>query len=264
MTIITHGSDLSLAPTLGPLVRQTGRKLAQVTAELAKAGFGAAQLDITLPGVRPRELSDTGRKDLRGMFARQGLLLAGLDLFIPRKDFVDEAKLDRAMAAALAGIELAGDLGRLPLSLPLPVKQMDTAARAQLVEAAHGRGVTLAVHAEEQLEDLAKWVEEVDLPELGIALDAAAAQHHAADDKPVDQLVHRYSKRLKVARLSDITDEGLRCAVGQGVIDLPMLRLALDLAQARRGPVVLDLRNMEHAWQAALAGKEAWDDAAMA
>lgn len=261
---------MTLAPTLGPMVRQLGASLVEVADRLAKAGFAAAQLDATLPGVRPRELSPLARRDLAGSMTRRGVQLAGIDLFIPRKDFLDDQKMDRAMAAALAGIELAGDLGRIPLSLPLPVKQMDSSARGTLVEAADGRGVTLAIHAEDQLDALSEWIKAVDRPALGMAIDPAAVLARQAD---ADELIHRHSAQLVVARLSDFSitaggsaqDDaatGLRCIVGQGELSVPSYRIALDLAKARRGPVVLDLRNMENVLAAAVAGKKAWEDAA--
>lgn len=260
MTILTHGSDLSLAPTLGPLTRQTGRSITQLLPWLVNEGFTTAQLDITLPGLRPRELSDTGRRDLRATFARQNMTIAGLDLFIPRKDFLEDAKIDRATAAALAGIELAADLGRVPISIPLPIDEMDTSARAQLVDAAQGRGVPLAIHAEDKLDKLASWLDEVDQSLVGIALDTAALLAHHPQP---DAVIHKYNKKLLVARLSDLSDQGLRCVVGQGTLDTMLLRLALDLAQNRKGPIVLDLRNMENTLHAATAGKAAWDNAAL-
>lgn len=277
MAILTHGSDLTLAPTAGPIVRQLGLPLVKVLDQLVKLGFAAVQLDATLSGIRPRDLSPVARRDLAGTCNRRGLRLAGLDLFIPRKDFLDGSKVDRAMNAALAGIELAADLGRVPLSLPVPVSKLDSATLAALVEAADGRGVALAVHAEDQLQALNEWINKVDLPCLGVALDPAAI---LARSKAAEDVVNANAQKLFVARLSDFTitgggdddddDQnrsrpnatGLRCAIGQGELNLLAYRIALDLATARRGPVVLDLRNMENVIQAAEAGKTAWDDAA--
>ena len=276
MTILMHGSDLTLAPTAGPVVRQLGLPLTKVVDKISAAGFSAVQLDATLSGVRPRELSPVARRDLMGTIRRRGMVLAGLDLFIPRKDFLDNSQVDRAMSAALAGIELAADLGRVPLSLPVPVSKMDSASLATLVEAADGRGVTLAVHAEDQIKALDEWITKVDLPCLGMALDPAAV---LARSKPADDMVNTYAKKLRVARLSDFTitgggdddDQndtsvanatGLRCIVGEGELNLLGYRIALDLANARLGPVVLDLRNMENVMKAAAAAKTAWDDAA--
>lgn len=280
MAILTHGSNLTLAPTVGPVVRQLGISLVKVIDQFSAAGFQSVQLDASLSGIRPRELSPVARRDLLGTLTRRGMLLAGVDLFIPRKDFLDGSLVDKAMAAALAGIELAADLGRVPLSLPVPVNKMDSSALSTLVEAADGRGVSLAIHAEDQLKALSEWITRVDLPCLGMALDPAAV---LARSKPAEDVVNAHAKKLIVARLSDFTitgggddDEdtsdhnqnnsqsnatGLRCIVGQGELNLLAYRIALDLAQSRHGSVVFDLRNMENVMQAAAAGKAAWDDA---
>ena len=78
---------------------------------MAEVGIPAVQLDATLSGIRPRELSPRTRKDLAALIQRQGLRLAGLDLFIPRSHYLESDRQDRAITAALAAIELAADLG---------------------------------------------------------------------------------------------------------------------------------------------------------
>jgi sugar phosphate isomerase/epimerase len=259
--------NLLLAPTVGPAVRQSGLSLSKVLDQFTKAGFASVQLDATLPGLRPRELSGQGRRDLLGLFKRRDMILAGLDLFIPRRDLLDKAKVDRAMSAILAGIELAADLGRQLLSLALPVNELSEPTLATIVEAADARGVTLAVHAEDQLQALRDWVTRVDLPVLGMGMDPAGVLAH---HDTADEMVHRHARKLVGARLSDFqvtgggndaSRSGLRCQVGQGELNLPDYRLALELATGRHGPVVLDLRQMENVMLAATQGKEAWDTA---
>ena len=71
-------------------------------------------------------------------------------------------------------------------------------------------------------------------------------------------------KRLAVARLSDVTGGALRCAVGEGELELAAYRVAVDLAPSRAGPVVLDLRGVEDPIKAARAAAAAWDNAAFA
>ncbi len=264
MVILGHGSDLSLAPTVGPLARQSGRRLQPIAGDLAKAGFHGLQLDATLPGIRPRDLSHRARQDLIAMLAREGMVAAGLDLFIPRKHFIDPTQLDRAMAATLAAIELAGDLGRLPLSLALPVDQVSPDALAALVEAADGFSVPLGIHAEDRLDALAAWLDELDQPMIGAAIDPAALI--AGDHSPA-KAAAKLGKRLRIARLSDCTGPAgdaasQRCPPGQGELDLMAYRLTLDMAQHRRGPVVLDLRNLSGPGAAAQQARAAWDDAA--
>lgn len=271
MPILTHGSDLTLAPTIRPVVNQTDGTVRTALERLAAAGFKSVQLDATMAGIRPRELDQRGRKDLISLLGRRSLTLAGLDAFIPRRHFTEPENLDRAMAAALAAIELAADLGKVPVSLSLPVKGMSEDSKKTLVEAADGRSVRLAIHAEDQLDGLLAWVDAVDLPALGAALDPAAVLSRG--DSP-SSLVGKMKRRLVVARLSDAsgtsardetdgeTASGLRAVVGDGDLDVVDYRVALDLAGGRAGAVVLDLRGMENPLAAAGRARVVWDKAA--
>lgn len=260
MAILTHGSDLSLAPTATPVIAQTDGTLRTALGRLAGARFTAVQIDATLAGLRPRELNTRARKDLLALIARHGMRLAGIDLFLPRRHYLDSAYIDRAMAATLAAIELAADLGRVPLSLALPVAGMTEDARGALVEAADGHSVSLAVHGEGQWEALSQWVEAVDLPALGMAIDPATLLAQQVD--PV-ALIHQHAKRLRVARLSDQAANSVgRCDVGQGDLDVSAYRIAVDLATARLGPVVLDLRGLANPLAAASVARDAWEGAA--
>ncbi|MCC7146805.1 MAG: hypothetical protein IT443_10190 [Phycisphaeraceae bacterium] len=264
MAILTHGSDMRLAPTLTPLVKQTGGTVRGALAALSEKGFTAAQLDATLPGVRPRELDQRARRDLAGTFVRSGVQLAGLDLFIPPAHFAQSDKIDRAMAATLAGIQLAADLGRLPLSLALAPKELSDDAKTALVEAADGCGIRLAIHAEHQFDDLLAWVKQVDLPILGIGLDPVPLLAGGQDPA---QVAARHSAHLVCARLGDWQSrsapaDGQRCAPGSGNLDLIPYRMTLDLATGRAGPVVLDLTNLTDPLLACSQAARAWDQAA--
>lgn len=263
MAILTHGSDLELTPALRPIAKVAQRGVRQAIEQLADAGFSRVQLDAALPGIRPRELDQRARRDLLALVGRRGMTVAGLDLFIPRKDFLQADRVDRALSAVLAAVELAADLGRIPLHLPLPVKTLGDDVKSTLIDAADGRSVPLAVHAEDQLDDLAAWVDDVDLPCLGMSIDPGALI--AAGLNPVD-LVHQHAKRLTGARLSDasVGDAATRCAIGAGELDVVAYRIALDLATRRHGGVVLDLRNVDHPLRAAAAARSTWDDAAFA
>jgi len=262
MAILTHGGDMTLAPTLTPIVQQTDGTVRAAVGQVARLGFPAAQLDAALAGLRPRDLSERARKDLVALFGRAGVRLAGLDLFIPRRHFTDTAHVDRAAAAALAAIGLAADLGRVPLSLALPVADAADDLKQALVEAADGHGVTLAVHGEDDPAALLEWISGVDLPALGAALDPAIVIAQGGDPAA---LVNRLGRHLRSARLSDQNrGEAGRCPVGEGELDVSGYRIALDLAAGRTGPVVLDLRGSSNAVAAAETARSRWDDAAFA
>lgn len=260
MDLILPGAQLSLALTVTPIVRQTGGTVREALRRIAKLGFEEVQLDAALAGIRPRELDQRARKDLRAMLGRHSLRCGGLDLFIPRKDWRDAGQIDRAMSAALAAIQLAADLGRAPLSLPLPVADLADDTKQTLVEAADGHDVTLAIHAEDQLDALLAWVTAVDLPVLGAAIDPAPLL--GRDEDPA-RTVARLGARLAVARVTDgqrpTGDEWQRCIVGEGDLDVGSYRLAVDLAQQRRA-VVLDVRGLSDPVAAAAAGRRAWKD----
>lgn len=269
MAILTHGSDTRLAPTLAPLVPAAAGTVQGALRLVAEAGLGAVQLDATLRGIRPRELDQRARRDLVATVARAGLSLAGLDFFVPRRHFTDAAHVDRAMTAAIGAIQLAADLGRLPVSLGLPVRDLAEDARAALVEAADGHGVVLAVHAEDQLDALLPWVDAVDLPVLGVGFDPAVALARKADPQA---LAASLGKRLRVARLADWSSEaddatdgaavGARCVVGQGELDVMPYRMTVDLASGRTGPIVLDLRQMRSPVRAMHEAVKQWNQAA--
>src|SRR5690606_35381914 len=108
--------DMPLAPTLAALPGEPRRSIDR----LHELGFRFIQLSATHPGLRPRELDQSARRDLLATLRRRERSPAGVDLWIPPEHFADAAQVDRAVAAAIAAIELAADLGRVPLSLALP------------------------------------------------------------------------------------------------------------------------------------------------
>ncbi|MCC7205504.1 MAG: TIM barrel protein [Phycisphaeraceae bacterium] len=264
MAILGHGSDLRLAPTIAPLVKTSQATVRGALDELAHRGFTAAQLDAALPGIRPRDLDQRARRDLAATLTRSGITLAGLDLWIPRDHFTDPEHVDRAVAAAVAAIELAADLGRVPLSLSLPIKNLSADVRSALLEAADGRSIRLAVHAEDQLDDLLTWVKDANHPALGLGCDPAALLAMGLD--PV-ATIQRLADHLAVARLADWKThtspaDGQRIPVSQGDLDVIPYRASVDLASHRLGPVVLDLRGLPKPLADAETANHAWQNAA--
>ena len=261
MPILTHGSDLALAPTIKQVVQASGTVKAALS-RLSAAGFDAVQLDAALSGIRPRELDRRARQDLLALLVRRGVRLGGIDLFIPQRHYLESEHQDRAMQSTLAAIEMAADLDRVPLSIALPIAQMDADLTSCVVEAADGHGVHVAVHAEDQLAALEKWLLDVDLPVIGAGVDPAAL---LAESQDPSQMTHRVSRRIVAGRLSDLSGSsgagGLRCAVGEGELDVSSYRVAVDLAPNRVGPVVLDLRGVSAPLSAATAADKAWKDA---
>ncbi|MFI4862013.1 MAG: sugar phosphate isomerase/epimerase family protein [Phycisphaerales bacterium JB063] len=263
MPTLGHGSDLTLAPTLGPIVRAGGQSIRAAISALAGLGFPSIQLDAALPGVRPRELDQRARRDLVATAQRAGLSIAGVDLFIPRQHLLEAEHLDRATQALLAAIEFAADLGRVPLSAALPVSGLPSEVSGVLLDRADALGVVLAVHAEDQPDPLATWIAQAGEGIAGIAIDPASVL--ASQGDPVQRL-QQAGKSLAVARLSDTQHglaDGSRLPVGSGDLDVSGYRLSADLAPNRTGPIVLDLRGLSHPASAAVKSKQAWDSAAL-
>ncbi|MDX1683319.1 MAG: hypothetical protein R3336_09380, partial [Phycisphaeraceae bacterium] len=173
MADLTHGSDLRLAPAIGPLVR-SGLSVRQALDRVRAAGFEAITLDGTVRDLRARHLSRQARRDVSATLRRANLEPAGLDLFIPRPEFLQADTVDRALAATLDAIELAADLGNLPVHLALPVDNLGSQVREALLGRADTCGVTLGVHAEDALDPLEEWIRDSAAAHLGIGLDPAA------------------------------------------------------------------------------------------
>jgi sugar phosphate isomerase/epimerase len=261
MAILTHGSDLSLSPTLGPIVRATDGTVKTAFTRIAEAGFHSVQLDATLSGIRPRDLDATGRRDLSASARRSSLQIGGIDLLIPRSHYADPQHTDRAIEATLAAIRFAGELGRLPLSVNLPIDGLSDDVTEALLTAADAQGVVLVVHAEDQIAALRVWLAETDTQVAGIGLDPANLLGGRSDPAALAQSL---AKSVVGARLSDNRQglaDGSRCPVGTGDLDVMGYRIGIDLAPHRRGPVVLDLRGLSDPLAAAATAQQTWDDA---
>ena len=232
---------LPLAPTLAPL----GESPRPALDALAERGFRHVQLSAMLPGLRPRELSDSGRRDLAATLRQKSLAVSGIDIWIPPQHFVDPAQVDRAVAAVRETVELASVLGQCPVSLTLPSPGEQETDFGGVVEslADHSmrHGVDLADHA----------VDVSSLHDLGIGIDPAASLGHGQD--PARQ-VTAHAPRLISARLCDLLRSGLRGPVGDGPeaqLDVLAYRVALTTAGYSR-PVVVDARQ----WPDPLCGLE--------
>lgn len=258
---------LSLAPTLTPLV-EAGAGVGGARAGLVRVaalGFRGVQLDATWPEFRPRNLDRSGRRDLAALLRMRELTCGGLDLFIPRHHFTQAEHQDRAVAAVQGAVDLAAELGRVPVSLTLPLEEGHDPLTTALVDAADRAGVRLAVHGEDRLDELAAWLARMDQPAAGAGLDSAAILLREGDPAAA---VHRLAPWLASARLADAqADADLRCPVGRGRLEVMDYRIAADLTRGGDtggglgGAVVLDLRGLVDPVAAARVAKRAWDDA---
>lgn len=236
-----------LAPTLASLPGAPR----SVLNRLAEERYRAVQLDATQPGMRPRELDQSARRDLLATLRRKELAPAGIDLWIPPGHFNDPATMDRAIDATCEAIQLAHDLGGCPISLTLPDVEAPAADEVIAILGAEATrfAVDLADHQTEESGSPEEWV--------GLGIDPAAVI--AAGHDPA-KLVMAAGDRLRAARLCDLTETGLRGPVGlpAGRLDVLAYRVALDIT-GFRGPVVLDCRQWAQPWEGLYASRRLWE-----
>ncbi len=253
----------TLSVTLAPLVGLCGGSVPLALERVAQAGVRCVQVSAATKGLRPQDLDTQGRREVLALLARRGLALGGLDLMIPHKDFLDSSRQDRAVAAVLQAITLAGDWGRVPLCVSLPVEELPHEITQALLAKADGTGVTLAVHAEHDIAALLTWLRKHDQPVLRAAMDPAALI--AAGHDPAD-VAMKLADFLAVARLDDfartsITATGGRCPVGGGELDLLRYRAALAAARRLRA-IVIELRDLSEPFQGIPTALHHWSNAA--
>ncbi len=232
------------------------------------AGFAAVQLNAAAPGVRPRDLDRSARRDLGAIIRREGLALSGVDLWVPPDHFSDPPQTDRAMSALQSAIEMAGEISLLVrgtnsaggppavVSIAFP-PALDEELLFVLAAAADRAGVRIADHtlparaASERLE-----------PAIGIGIDPASALSGGIDPAA---LASALGARLAAARLSDLSSTvgGGRAVPGSrgGRLDLLAYHIALTTADYK-GFVCLDLRSVVGA-DGAQAAVKAWTSATL-
>lgn len=229
-----------LAATLAPLGDDPVAGLEQ----LRSIGFRAVQLSATQPGMRPRELDASSRRDLSVRLRRLEMRCAGLDLWIPPDHFAHPSHADRAVDALRHAVGLAADLGRVTVSTGLP-EQTDANAqilrevRTQISSAAAHAGVEVADHGRDAV--TGAWEAMTDDP-IGVGIDPAMLLSLGHD--PVASVV-RCGPRLRAARVVDMLHSGMRAPPGEADgARLPLSEYVLALAGAgfQRSPVA-DARN---------------------
>ncbi|MCZ6445666.1 MAG: hypothetical protein O6758_05720 [Planctomycetota bacterium] len=240
-----HG-DLPLAPTLAPL----GDRPRAALDRLAAMGFRHVQLSAMQPGLRPRDLDRSGRRDLGVCLGRLELTAAGVDLWIPQTHFVEPDHVDRAVAAVLSAIELAGDLDRCPLSFALP-DENEQGMVGPIVEAitdyAVRHGVQLADHA----------VPPVSRDYIGVGIDPPSWLGLGEDPAAA---ASTNATRLVSARLCDLLTCGMRGPIGEthgGRLDVLAYKVAIATSGYSR-PVVVDARQWSDPWLGLEQTTHAW------
>ncbi len=178
---------------------------------------------------------------------RSELTLAGLDLWIPPAHFTDPAQSDRAVAAVQAAIQLAADLGRVPISLLAPDDQQ---IMQSIIDHAHRHGIELADHT-------LPWVAREG---VGLGIDPAACLAQSIDPAA---MAASHAAKLVSARLCDLLATGMRGPPGDhrlGRLDVTGYQVALSVSSYRR-PIIIDARQWINPWDGIVQARDAWKSA---
>ena len=249
-------TQLPLAVTVAPLGDP-----AAAFVWAASQGIRGVQLSATHPGMRPRDLGASARRDLRATFTRLELVASGIDAWIPASHFVEPLNAERAIDAACAACELAGELGRVPVTLQLPRAAADGAeasrraeAIAAIVAAADRAGVLVADGSN---------ADDVPWPPVGCSLDPATV---LADGGDPAAFASRSGARIASARVVDLLRSGMRGPVGrsgESRLDVLAYRISLEMAGFRGLPVI-DARQWTDPHAGVVASAAAWGRAVVA
>lgn len=262
---------MPLAVTIGSLNAPPRVAMDRLTA--SETGVRLVQWSANSPGMRPRDLGGSARRDLLATLRRNAMELAGIDLWIPMAHFDDPVKSARALDALLAAIEMAEDLNRVMISTALPTAETHDqnedeptiALRRHILETvsseAERRGVTIADHTADRQSTPAG--DETVSAMIGPGIDPAAIISAGLDPAEVVISIGT-GGRLKSVRISDLTTAGTRGPLGQpnGQLDVFAYRMALAGAEYDR-PVVIDTRQWQVPWEGIAATVEAWERAAV-
>jgi hypothetical protein len=228
---------------------------------LARAcGATGVLLDGARAGLRARELSRSARRDVAARVRREGLVCAGVDLWVPPGHFALAGTVDRAREAVREAFALAAEVGALSalagrarVSVELPgtgasggVAGGLEALRTDLADEALRAGVVLVDHGV------------TDAPAhagLQVGLDVGAlllAQRDAVME------LARLGERAGLLRWTD-AGRSCVCPPGQGRMDALALRAIVAMHAGTL--VALDGRGLPDPAGAVRAGAQVWHGA---
>ena len=248
----------SLSVTLGPLVGgggdggsggSGGFDVRGALRYVADSGYRFVQLSGAIAGLRPRELGRSARRDLRARLGRMGLVISGIDLWVPSEHFEDGAQCERAVNALKDVIELAADLGRVGVSTALPNGGEDgdgdvNGVMGEIADRADICGVLVTDYGDGGGEGLEM---------IGWGIDPAAEILKGRD--PVAEVLGNAG--VGGARFSDADGAG-RVEQGLGRLDVLGYQVALVTA-GYSGAVVVDLRGLGDAVGGVKRARALWE-----
>ncbi len=220
------------------------------------AGFGVrgVVLNAATPGLRPRELSRSARRDIAAALRRAELVCDGVDLFVPPDHLQDPTHADRAVSALTDAVEMAAELAELTGGTPVLTTLLPSEEVGEHEPVADVLG-EMAGRVGARVADLA-WPPGParDAGPLGIGLDPATVMLSEGLSANVPREAARLGGRLAAARLSDLDASG-RATVGDGRLDAPAYLVSLAVG-GYGGPVVADVRGLSDPWAALTAAMD--------
>jgi len=205
-------------------------------------GARAVVLDVTLPGLRPRELDRSARRGLFALLRRLELRLDGVDLPIPPAHFTDPARQDRAISVVAETAVFLAEASSL-------------AETTRIVHLAAPDPHAAAAAAETDTFLTAPSAEALPPPYLP-ALDLAELA--AGPNDPLEVIAA--TPGLGALRLAD-SRAGSRCPLGEGALDVGAV-YAVVSTTAPGASLVIDPRQLPDARAGAGRSLRAWADAA--
>ncbi|MBA4120774.1 MAG: hypothetical protein C0513_08805 [Isosphaera sp.] len=268
-------SPLSLAAgslDLPGLGSDPADRLRAALAWAAGAGLSGVLIDATRPGLRPRDLDRSGRREIAALLRRHQLAFVGLDLPVPPEHFSSPAHAERALSAAHAAAALAAELHaltadiaspalrapRAPIALELPAGA-PAALRAELARAAEHTGVWFADAGPARTPQPDASPATPPTPSNGPLRDAIDVGRALLDRLDPAAAVARSGPRLALLRLAEVTNHGpIPIGVPPSRLDVLALRIALETSGAPAA-VVLDLTGIADPAAACASAHAAWD-----
>ncbi|MAC19837.1 MAG: hypothetical protein CMJ23_09235 [Phycisphaerae bacterium] len=243
----------AVAVTLAPLGPDPRTGL-QIAAALAVRGV---QVSAGQAGTRARDLDRSGRRDLLIAARRLELDVVGIDAWFKPEDLLDPARVDDAVTALLATIELASDLGAIPVSTRFPAEGGEEAIEA-LMGAGNRVGVSLIDHG---VPPRGMSVRPIDVkrPASGLVI-PGSTEEVAVSSPPIGELIEGLGlgidppswlvagldpfdaagRGVWSLRLADLTADGMRIPAGDpdGRVDPVSLLAAARTGGLRHDPII--------------------------
>lgn len=216
--------------------------LRQAIAQVAQAGLSGIQLDARNE-LKPRELSETGLRQLLHQLGEQGLQVASVTFPI-RRSLSEPEQLDGRVAAIKEALTFAGRLsarvltvraGRIPAEPESSQYQLLVDVLNDLARHGNHVGTTLCLTTlGDSVENRAALLDRVDQGFIGTDLDPAGL---VANSISLGQLIQRFHSSILHVRLrdalKDMDGSVVETTLGRGEVDWEELLALLDEADFR-------------------------------